>query len=83
MSHPNLAAGGPVPGALPGYASTCVSWFDDVPDADAGIAWHQEQFCEHAEIAAELNAAGRDLLAGQHWRLADWHRGQATELAAA
>ncbi len=83
MTHPNLAAEKPAPRALPGNASPCVSRLDDVPDADTGIAWHQEQFCEHAEIAADLGASGRDLLADCHWRVADWHRGQAAELAAA
>lgn len=67
----------------PYCAATAPTDCDDLADVDAGVTWHQEQFCEHAEMAADLTAAGRDLLASQHWRLANWHRGQATELAAA
>lgn len=83
MSQPNLPAAMSTPdtAVTPHDAPTVVARFDDVPDANAGVAWHQEQFCEHAEMASDLSAAGRDLLAGQHRRMADWHRGQAAELA--
>lgn len=60
-----------------------LSAFDDIPDVDAGAAWHQEQFCEHADLAFALRDTGGGPLAEHHWRIAAWHRGQAAELTSA
>lgn len=54
---------------------------DDAPNEDAAAMWHQEQFCEHGQLAADHEYAGRDLLAHQHRRVAAWHRDVTAALA--